>query len=169
MPTSDNRITPKQRRTLQMQRAQLGIDDDTYRATIAQYPCVTAPPDDSDTWPALNTPCHSSKQLSRAQASLIITRWVIAGAPVGGPYSGSRTKAQRNTHMDVVTLPSPAQRAKIARLIPEIPWRKADGYSRWLSTRMNLDPIHAPRTFYEAEAIIAGLRQMRDRYARNAA
>ncbi len=55
-------------------------------------------------------------------------------------------------------LPTPAQRALIAHLIPEIHWREADGYHLWLTARLHQDPATAPRSYQDAEAIIEGLK-----------
>lgn len=160
---TNDRLTDKQHRALKSQCRRLGIDDDTYRSVIAGYPCVTEPPQEGLPWPAHGTPCVSSRHLSRAQGRRLITRWTIAGAPVGGPYSGSRVTAKEQEAAGITPLPTPAQRALIARLVDEITWRTADGYRGWLAARLHLDPTLAPRTYREAEAIIEGLRAMRDR------
>lgn len=152
--------SPKQVRAIHAQRRTLGLDDATYRLAIAGYACYAQPPLDTPDWPAYGTPCRSSTHLTRSQARALITRWSIAGARVGGPYSGSRRAAQEQTAAGVPALPTPAQRAIIARLIPEIAWRRADGYHAWLATRLRQDPHTAPRTYQDAEAIIDGLKAL---------
>jgi hypothetical protein len=153
-----DRLSKAQLGAIHVQRHRLGLDEETYRRALNQYRCCTQAPADAVPWPAPGAPCTSSKHLSRAQARSLITRWTIAGAPVGGPYSGSRPVAKAKEAENVHVLPTPAQRALIGRMVPEVAWRKADGYRLWLSARLHLDPAKAPRTFAEAEAIIDGLK-----------
>lgn len=130
-------LTAKQLRALHIQRRALGLDEETYRATLAQYGVA------------------SSKELSREQARELITRWSLAGAPIGGPYSGHRPNAS-----DPTTLATPAQRALIARLIPEVPWRSALGYTNWIGSRTSPTKGRPVRTYGEAEAVIEALKRM---------
>jgi hypothetical protein len=153
-----DRLSPAQLRAIQSQRRRLGLDDDTYRRALGQYRCCTEPPETGKPWPAAGAPCASSTHLSRAQARSLITRWTIAGAPVGGPYSGHRPDPTDQEARGLHVLPTPAQRALIGRLIPEIAWREADGYRLWLGSSLRLNPATAPRTYREAEAIIEGLK-----------
>lgn len=154
--------TRKQIAALHTQRTRLGLDEATYRRALANYRCTITPlpiPGPvGQNWPALGAPCTSSLHLSRRQARSLITRWTLAGAPVGGPYSGSRHAAQTQAEDGVPPLPTPAQRAFIARLVDEINWRTADGYHGWLQTNLHQDPATAPRSYAAAEAIIEGLK-----------
>jgi hypothetical protein len=131
-------LTPKQLRALHIQRRALGLDEETYRATLAQYGVA------------------SSKQLSREQARELITRWSIAGAPIGGPYAGHRPAPGEAA----IALATPAQRALIARLIPEVPWRSALGYTNWIGSRTSPTKGRPVRTYREAEAVIEALKRM---------
>lgn len=158
-------LSPKQRRALMSQRRRLKLDDATYYAAIASYPCITPAPEGATDWPDRGTPCRSSSHLSRSQCRHLITRWTIAGATVGGPYSGSRIDMRQRQANGIESLPTPAQRALIDLLKAEIQWRYADGYQRWLHTRMGQPQPNAPTTYSGAEAIIEGLRAMRDRHA----
>lgn len=153
-----DRLTKAQLGAIQSQRRRLGLDDETYYRAMGLYRCCTQAPADAASWPAQGAPCASAKHLSRAQARSLITRWTIAGAPVGGPYSGSRPAAMAKEADGAHVLPTPAQQALIRRMVPEVAWRKANGYRLWLSARMHLDPAKAPRTYSEAEAIIDGLK-----------
>jgi len=155
--TSD-RLTAKQVSALHVQRSRLALDDDTYRRALTQYRCQTTAPQEGQDWPAAGAPCTSSLHLSRRQARTLITRWSIAGAPVGGPYTGSRRIAQDQAAAGLHPLPTPAQRALIGRLIPEVAWRTPDGYRGWLAARLGLDPAAGPRSYAQAEAIIEGLK-----------
>jgi hypothetical protein len=155
-------LSAKQLRAIQVQRRTLGLDEDTYRATLHQYRCDTEPPMPDVVWPALGAPCTSARHLTRTQASALITRWVIAGAPVSdAPYSGSRPTAQERVAPGAVQLPTPAQRALIARLVAEVPWRTTDGYSRWLAGSRSPTRGRAIRTYLDAEGVIDGLKNMR--------
>ncbi|MBV5274420.1 MAG: hypothetical protein JZU52_12525 [Lamprocystis purpurea] len=154
--------TRKQIAALHTQRTRLGLDEATYRRALANYRCTltapTGPRPVGEDWPALGAPCTSSLHLSRRQARSLITRWTLAGAPVGGPYSGSRVDAQTQAAAGAHPLPTPAQRAFIARLVDEINWRTADGYHGWLQTNLHQDPATAPRSYAAAAAIIEGLK-----------
>jgi hypothetical protein len=158
---SKDRLTPAQQRAILYQRGALGLDEDTYRTALRSYRCCTAAPQDAATWPVSGTPCTSSKHLSRGQARNLITRWSIAGAPVGGPYSGSKVAAKAQAAAGVTTLPTPAQRALIERLVAEIPWRTPDGYLLWLASRASPVRGGTVRTYADAEAVIEGLKGMR--------
>jgi hypothetical protein len=160
-----DRASAAQVRALHAQSRALGLDEATYRRALAGYPCRTAAPDGWDAthpdqpWPPEGAGCTHSVQLTRAQARKLITRWSIAGAPVGRPYSGARPAPEKA----VATLPTPGQRALIERLRAEVAWRTEDGYAAWLAGRSS--PVRAGqiRSYRDAEAVIEALRKMRDR------
>jgi len=156
-----DRLSKAQLGAIQSQRRRLGLDDETYYRAVGQYRCCTQAPADAAAWPAPGAPCTSGTHLSRAQARSLITRWTIAGAPVGGPYSGSKVAAQAQTATGVTAMPTPAQRALIERLVAEVPWRTPDGYRLWLASRAS--PVRGGRirTFADAEAAIEGLKGLR--------
>jgi len=156
-------LSPKQLRAIQAQRRTLGLDDETYRASIGRFRCATVAPPDVADWPARGARCTSARHLSRAQARQIITDWSLAGAPVGSPYSGSRTAAVAAAVVGVTTLPTPAQVALIGRLVAEVPWRETDGYARWMASTRGPTRGQPMRTYQHAEAVIEGLRALRDR------
>lgn len=160
-PTTD-RLSPAQRRAIQSQRGRLGLDEETYRRALAAFHCATLPPREGQDWPAAGAPCTSSVHLTRDQARRLITRWTIAGAPVGGVYSGSRPAAQEAAAQGAIALPTPAQRALIERLRAEITWRTPGGYARWIASPRS--PVKGGKiaTYRDAEAVIDGLKHLRD-------
>jgi hypothetical protein len=158
---SKDRLTPAQQRAILYQRGALGLDEDTYRTALRSYRCCTTAAPGAQTWPVAGAPCTSSKHLSRGQARNLITRWSIAGAPVGGPYSGSKVAAQAQTAAGVTALATPAQQALIQRLVAEIPWRSPGGYQLWLTSRSSPVPRGRIRTYADAEKVIEGLKGMR--------
>lgn len=157
-----DRLSPAQLRALQAQRRSLGLDEETYRRALKQYRCYTAAPDGALGWPTQGAPCTSSRHLSRAQARSLITRWGIAGAPVGKPYTGSRVEAREEQAAGVTPLSTPAQRALIGRLVAEVQWRTEDGFHRWMASRSSPLRGRAMRSFFDAEAVIDALKNLRD-------
>jgi hypothetical protein len=158
-----DRLSPAQLRALQAQRRRLGLDEETYRRAIAQYRCCTRHPMPDVLWAEAGAPCTSSRHLSRAQAQSLITRWSIAGAPIGKPYTVTKADATSQAAAGITPLASPAQLALIGRLIPEVPWRSEDGYRLWMASKTS--PLHGRpiHSFQDAEAIIEALKHMRDR------
>ena len=157
-----DRLSEAQFRALRVQRVRLDLDDATARRAFASYKCKTKPPRDGMAWPEIGKPCASSRHLSRDQARHLITRWSLAGAAIGAPYSGSRTEAIEAEKQGATPLATPAQRALIERLIPEVTWRTDAGYDGWVTSRFSPAP-NGVRTYRDAEAVIEALHAMRDR------
>lgn len=154
--TTADRLTMAQLRAIQSQRRRLHLDDETYYRALSGYPCASEAPDNASDWPAPGQPCGSCRHLTRHQARRLITRWTIAGAPVGGPYAGHKPPPDA-PH----TLPTPAQRALIERIRAEVTWRTPDGYTRWLASRTSPLRGRQIRSYQDAEAIIEALKHMR--------
>lgn len=145
----DAKLTPAQQKAIHACRRSLDLSENEYRTVLAEYciqPCVDA----SRAWESAT----SSSDLSRSQARHLLTRWALRGATIGRPYSAQKAKPE------TIQLASPAQRAYIERLKEEIPWRLADGYERWLISRMGLQSV---RTFDEAAKVIEGLKGLHRR------
>lgn len=145
----DAKLTPAQQKAIHACRRALDLSENEYRTVLAEYciqPCVDA----SRAWESAT----SSTDLSRSQARHLLTRWTLLGATIGRPYSAQKAAP------GATQLASSAQRAYIERLKEEIPWRLADGYERWLRSRMGLSVV---RTFEDAAKVIEGLKGLHRR------
>jgi hypothetical protein len=162
-------LTARQLRAIQAQRRSLAdrdlLSEDGYRAILAEHPQETDDGIDLATrgWPQYGRACTSASHLSRRQARQVITQLEILGAPIGRPYSGSRTAAAHAEATGNTPLATAAQLALISRLADEIQWRR--NYAAWLHGRTSPTKGQPIRTFREAESVIEALHRMRDSQA----
>jgi len=137
-------IEPRQIKLIKIGQKDLGIDDDTYRAMLADRFGV-----------------DSCTRLSKLQADVFINELKRKGCRIirkgGRPSQHRRSKPTPRQQGNMVRIASPAQHEKIAAVSRLIDWRVKDGMTRWLFKRFSIDRV---KTAQEAFKAIEGLKKM---------
>ena len=165
-------IEAKQIQLLHVQKSQLGLSDDEYRAAISGQ---------------TKGKKSSSKELTYFEADGLITYFSTLGAKIRSNYiktSGAERRVRwqpandrRSLHkgqnhpqspffkgggerpLNVVMMPSRAQLSMIDVLVKKIAWSVEDGYELWRRKYMKIARI---TTAQQASDIIEGLKKLLD-------
>lgn len=143
------KIDPKQIQLIHIAQAQLGLDDDAYRAIIAGR---------------TDGKKSSSRDLTYDEADAVITYMVRQGFKIKEKFVQGERAAKRRWRSgkrpaNVVCLASHDQLNMINTLAGKIHWRVENGFQRWMKKYIKIDRI---TTDDEASAVIEGLKGMLD-------
>jgi hypothetical protein len=141
---ADKPADNKQKTLIHLARTQLGMSEDQYRAAIRRI-------------------CNgkeSAKGLTYDEAHALIEHFRHLGfqiKPKGGVCRAMCAPRKRGEKLpdNVLVLASPAQVAKINRLIADIRWKTIDGFVRWLRKYYGIDRI---KYSLEASRVMEGLK-----------
>ena len=155
MERATNQIRPKQIKIIKMAQRQMGIDDATYRAMLAEFFGV-----------------DSCTRLSADQANTLIDRLQGRGFKFEPKlknqpwkrrtWGGGKTRpagTPRKKPGNVVTLASAAEIEKVNAISSLIAWRYENGLALFLAKRMGIKGGKV-RTADEAYRAIEGLKKM---------
>jgi hypothetical protein len=136
-------ITYTQKQLIHIGIAELGIDDETYRAMLAGY--------------GVNT----CRDLQYGQASALIDDLKKKGFKIRRKRvrkSGDEGIRRKAAGSNVVYLPTRQQLSMIEHLRADIIWRVHDGYQRWIKKFLGRTYIKTER---EAQKVIEALKAMK--------
>ena len=134
-------ISTAQVRAIKARQAQLGMDDDTYRALLDSEFGV-----------------RSCKDLDARQAHRLLLHLHGGQAKPRARRPVKNPAAPVVHDGKVVRLPTPRQSALIDALVQEVAWDHADGYPRWRKTCLGLDKVCSRQ---DASRVIQGLKGLK--------
>jgi len=143
------KIDAKQKQLIHIAQAQLGLDDESYRAIIAGR---------------TEGKKTSSRDLTYDEATAVIDYMVKQGFKIKEKFTGRERDTKRRWRSgkrpaNVYCLASHDQLKMINALAGQIQWRAENGFQRWMKKYIKIDRI---TTDLEASDVIEGLKGLLD-------